>query len=124
RPSTPCLLTPLKERRGCPRQSPDQVRGRAVRRRGDLIPSDRGLVDHGRNCRNARGGVAMTTGRLLSYCKRVCECMGARTVVRWAVPGVAAMTVASICGGDVAHAISIGKFGPPMKIGGMRGGFG
>jgi len=50
--------------------------------------------------------------------------MGARTVVRWAVPGVAAMTVASICGGDVAHAISIGKFAPPLKIGGMRAGFG
>jgi len=66
----------------------------------------------------------MTTGRLLSCCKRVCERMGARAVVRWAVPGVAAMTVASICGGDVAHAISIGKFAPPMKIGGVRGGFG
>ena len=63
----------------------------------------------------------MTTGRLMSCCKRVCERMGARTVVRWAVTGVATMTVASICGGDVAHAISIG---PSMKIGGMRGGFG
>jgi len=32
-----------QERRGCPRQSPDQVRGRAWRWRGDSISSERAL---------------------------------------------------------------------------------
>jgi len=32
-----------QERRGCPRQSPDQVRGRAWRGRGDSISLERAL---------------------------------------------------------------------------------
>src|SRR5262249_26794229 len=58
----------------------------------------------------------MTIGRLLSHCKRACPHRVARSATRWAVPALAVVAAASICGGGFAYAqrISAGGLRPSV----------